>query len=204
MEELFNNFADHVSKLISPILGNRIKQYLYNKLQEENSPELYNEVENDIKILMTNYFQNATDKDFNDISTNLFNAYVENDDENFIKSVKFFIRTYSYYQDLNLKKKLYRWRINVLKLKMKKNNQNNKISKSKSSSKINNYNNQNPFMNNNNYNNNSYNYNNGNNNFYNNNFNNMSRDNYNNNYSNNSMNYYNNNYMNNNNNYNDY
>lgn len=203
MEELFNNFAEHVSKLISPILGNRIKQYLYNKLQEENSPELYNEVENDIKILMTNYFQNATDKDFNDISTNLFNAYVENDDENFIKSVKFFIRTYSYYQDLNLKKKLYRWRINVLKLKMKKNNQNNKISKSKSSSKINNYNNQNPFMNNN-YNNNSYNYNNGNNNFYNNNFNNMSRDNYNNNYSNNSMNYYNNNYMNNNNNYNDY
>ena len=203
MEELFNNFADHVSKLISPILGNRIKQYLYNKLQEENSPELYNEVENDIKILMTNYFQNATDKDFNDISTNLFNAYVENDDENFIKSVKFFIRTYSYYQDLNLKKKLYRWRINVLKLKMKKNNQNNKISKSKSSSKINNYNNQNPFMNNN-YNNNSHNYNNGNNNFYNNNFNNMSRDNYNNNYSNNSMNYYNNNYMNNNNNYNDY
>ena len=203
MEELFNNFADHVSKLISPILGNRIKQYLYNKLQEENSPELYNEVENDIKILMTNYFQNATDKDFNDISTNLFNAYVENDDENFIKSVKFFIRTYSYYQDLNLKKKLYRWRINVLKLKMKKNNQNNKISKSKSSSKINNYNNQNPFMNNN-YNNNSYNYNNGNNNFYNNNFNNMSRDNYNNNYSNNSMNYYNNNYMNNNNYYNDY
>ena len=203
MEELFNNFADHVSKLISPILGNRIKQYLYNKLQEENSPELYNEVENDIKILMTNYFQNATDKDFNDISTNLFNAYVENDDENFIKSVKFFIRTYSYYQDLNLKKKLYRWRINVLKLKMKKNNQNNKISKSKSSSKINNYNNQNPFMNNN-YNNNSYNYNNGNNNFYNNNFNNMSRDNYNNNYGNNSMNYYNNNYINNNNNYNDY
>ena len=203
MEELFNNFADHVSKLISPILGNRIKQYLYNKLQEENSPELYNEVENDIKILMTNYFQNATDKDFNDISTNLFNAYVENDDENFIKSVKFFIRTYSYYQDLNLKKKLYRWRINVLKLKMKKNNQNNKISKSKSSSKINNYNNQNPFMNNN-YNNNSYNYNNGNNNFYNNNFNNISRDNYNNNYSNNSMNYYNNNYMNNNNYYNDY
>ena len=203
MEELFNNFADHVSKLISPILGNRIKQYLYNKLQEENSPELYNEVENDIKILMTNYFQNATDKDFNDISTNLFNAYVENDDENFIKSVKFFIRTYSYYQDLNLKKKLYRWRINVLKLKMKKNNQNNKIAKSKSSSKINNYNNQNPFMNNN-YNNNSYNYNNGNNNFYNNNFNNISRDNYNNNYSNNSMNYYNNNYMNNNNYYNDY
>jgi hypothetical protein len=203
MEELFNNFAEHVSKLISPILGNRIKQYLYNKLQEENSPELYNEVENDIKILMTNYFQNATDKDFNDISTNLFNAYVENDDENFIKSVKFFIRTYSYYQDLNLKKKLYRWRINVLKLKMKKNNQNNKISKSKSSSQINNYNNQNPFMNNN-YNNNSYNYNNGNNNFYNNNFNNISRDNYNNNYSNNSMNYYNNNYMNNNNYYNDY
>ena len=172
MEELFNNFADHVSKLISPILGNRIKQYLYNKLQEENSPELYNEVENDIKILMTNYFQNATDKDFNDISTNLFNAYVENDDENFIKSAKFFIRTYSYYQDLNLKKKLYRWRINVLKLKMKKNNQNIKIAKSKSSSKINNYNNQNPFMNNyNNYNN----YNNGNN-FYNNNFNNMSRE----------------------------
>ena len=127
MEELFNNFADHVSKLISPILGNRIKQYLYNKLQEENSPELYNEVENDIKILMTNYFQNATDKDFNDISTNLFNAYVENDDENFIKSVKMIIRIYSYYQELKLRKILAKWRIRTIKLRI---NTKNNISSS--------------------------------------------------------------------------
>ena len=124
MEELFNNFADHVSKLISPILGNRIKQYLYNKLQEENSPELYNEVENDIKILMTNYFQNATDKDFNDISTNLFNAYVENDDENFIKCIKTFIRIYSYYQELKLRKVLAKWRIKTIKLRINNRNRN--------------------------------------------------------------------------------
>ena len=174
MEELFNNFANHVSHLISPSLGMEIQRYLRQKLRNGASPDEYNQIENEIKMIMANYFQNASDKDYMDMSTNLFNAYVENDDENFIKSVKFFIRIYSYYQDINLKKKLFKWRINALKLKMLKNNnnKNNMIVKSNSSSKI-----MNNLSNNNNIN-----YNNGlnNNNYYNNNNNNYNYSNYNN------------------------
>ena len=138
MEELFNNFANHVGHLISPTLGMEIQRYLRQKLRNGTSPDEYNNIENDIKMIMANYFQNATDQDYMDMSTNLFNAYVENDDENFIKSVKFFVRIYSYYQDINLKKKLFKWRINAIKLKMLKsnNNKNNMIVKSNSSSKI--------------------------------------------------------------------
>ena len=170
MEELFNNFANHVGHLISPTLGMEIQRYLRQKLRNGVSPDEYNNIENDIKMIMAIYFQNASDQDYMDMSTNLFNAYVENDDENFIKSVKFFVRIYSYYQDINLKKKLFKWRINALKLKMLKNNnnKNNTIVKSNSSSKImnnisNNSNiNYNNGLNNNNYynNNNNYNYNN--------------------------------------------
>ena len=174
MEELFNNFANHVGHLISPTLGMEIQRYLRQKLRNGVSPDEYNNIENDIKMIMANYFQNASDQDYMDMSTNLFNAYVENDDENFIKSVKFFIRIYSYYQDINLKKKLFKWRINAIKLKMLKNNnnKNNTIIKSNSSSKImnnlpnNNFNynmnynnlinNNNMYMNNNNSNNNFY------------------------------------------------
>ena len=175
MEELFNNFANHVGHLISPTLGMEIQRYLRQKLRNGVSPDEYNNIENDIKMIMANYFQNASDQDYMDMSTNLFNAYVENDDENFIKSVKFFIRIYSYYQDINLKKKLFKWRINSIKLKMLKNNnnKNNTIVKSNSSSKIMsnvsnntfnsnmNYNNMinnnnNMYMNNNNNNNNFY------------------------------------------------
>ena len=167
MEELFNNFANHVSHLISPSLGMEIQRYLRQKLRNGASPDEYNQIENEIKMIMANYFQNASDKDYMDMSTNLFNAYVENDDENFIKIFKFFVRIYSYYKDINLKKKLFKWRINALKLKMLKNNnnKNNMIVKSNSSSKImnnisnnSNFNYNNGLNNNNYYNNNNYNY----------------------------------------------
>ena len=133
MEDLFMNFADHLSRIISPVLGNQVKQYLRRRLRQNNNPEEYINIENEIKSIMTNYFENANDKEYLDMSANLYNSYVEYDDENFIKSVKMFIRIYSYYQELNLRKVLAKWRIKTIKLRMMNknvNNYNNNISNS--------------------------------------------------------------------------
>ena len=123
------NFADHLSHIISPVLGNQVKQYLRRRLRQNNNPEDYINIENEIKSIMTNYFENASDKEYLDISANLYNSYVEYDDENFIKSVKMFIRIYSYYQELKLRKVLAKWRIKAIKLRMsnKNSNYNNKM-----------------------------------------------------------------------------
>ena len=128
MEDLFMNFADHLSRIISPVLGNKVKQYLRRRLLQKSNPEEYINIENEIKSIMTNYFENASDKDYLDMSANLYNSYVEYDDENFIKSVKMMIRIYSYYQELKLRKVLAKWRIKTIKLRMSRdNNLNNKI-----------------------------------------------------------------------------
>ena len=129
MEDLFFNFADHLSHIISPSLGNQVKQYLRRRLRQNNNPEDYINIENEIKSIMTNYFENANDKEYLDISANLYNSYVEYDDENFIKCIKTFIRIYSYYQELKLRKVLAKWRIKAIKLRMnnKNTNYNNKM-----------------------------------------------------------------------------
>ena len=133
MEDLFMNFADHLSHIISPNLGNQVKLYLRRRLKENNNPEEYINIENEIKSIMTNYFENASDKDYLDMSANLYNSYVEYDDENFIKSVKMFIRIYSYYQELKLRKILAKWRIKTIKLRIhNKNSINNSNLKEKS------------------------------------------------------------------------
>ena len=140
MEDLFLNFADHLSHIISPVLGNQVKQYLRRRLHQNNNPEEYINIENEIKSIMTNYFENASDKEYLDMSANLYNSYVEYDDENFIKSVKMFIRIYSYYQELKLRKVLSKWRIKTIKLRMNNKNinynYNNKISNSMNNSNL--------------------------------------------------------------------
>ena len=124
MEDLFINFSDHLSHIISPTLGNQVKQYLRRILRTNNKPEDYINIENEIKSIMTNYFENASDKEYLDISANLYNSYVENDDENFIKCIKTFIRIYSYYQELKLRKVLAKWRIKTIKLRINNRNTN--------------------------------------------------------------------------------
>ena len=136
MEDLFMNFADHLYQIISPALGNQVKQYLRRRLSRNSNPEEYINIENEIKSIMTNYFENASDKDYLDMSANLYNAYVEYDDENFIKSVKMIIRIYSYYQELKLRKILARWKIKAIKLRMY--NKNNNYNYGLNNKKINN------------------------------------------------------------------
>ena len=124
MEDLFLNFADHLSHIISPNLGNQVKQYLKRRLHQNNNPEEYINIENEIKSIMTSYFENASDKDYLDMSANLYNSYVEYDDENFVKSVKMIVRIYSYYQELKLRKVFAKWRIKTIKLRMHNKNYN--------------------------------------------------------------------------------
>ncbi len=131
MEDLFMNFADHLSHLISPALGNQVKLYLRRRLRQNIDPEEYINIENEIKAIMTNYFENASDKEYLDMSANLYNSYVEYDDENLIKSIKMIIRIYSYYQELKLRKVLAKWRIKTIKLRMS-----NTICSYKNNSKI--------------------------------------------------------------------
>ena len=140
MEDLFMNFADHLSHIISPALGNQVKQYLRRRLSHNSNPEEYINIENEIKSIMTNYFENASDKDYLDMSANLYNSYVEYDDENFIKSVKMIVRIYSYYQELKLRKILARWTIKAIKLRMynKNNNYNYVLNNKKINNSMNN------------------------------------------------------------------
>ena len=140
MEDLFMNFADHLSHIISPSLGNQVKQYLRRRLSRNSNPEEYINIENEIKSIMTNYFENASDKDYLDMSANLYNSYVEYDDENFIKSVKMIVRIYSYYQELKLRKILARWKIKAIKLRMfnKNNNYNYALNNKKINNSMNN------------------------------------------------------------------
>ena len=55
-------------------------------------------------MLIESYLSNLKDNDYKEITSNIFNSFVEEDDKNLIKGIKFFIRTSQYYHELNLRK----------------------------------------------------------------------------------------------------
>lgn len=110
MDDLINSFSEHLNKTISKKLGALIKRQF-------NGYSDYNEVETDIKATIQQFFINASEKEIDEISKNIFNSFVERDDENIIETVKLLIKIYSYYQDIIIRKKFYQWRININTLK---------------------------------------------------------------------------------------
>ncbi len=101
-------------------------------------------MENNVKNTIKNYLENCNENDLYEISKNIFNSFVDKDDENIIKAVKFLIKTYSFYSEMNLRKKLNQWRFNIIdddnnnfknkkrsnsknKNEIKKNNKNKKV-----------------------------------------------------------------------------
>jgi hypothetical protein len=109
MEDLLYKYKSFLEKNISPKLGERLEDYLQTfKLNKEHN---FDEIEHDIKLIVTNYLNNCNTNDFLQISHNLYDSYIENDDMNLINSVKFIIRLYSKYEDLNFKKYLLRWKL---------------------------------------------------------------------------------------------
>lgn len=110
MDDLINSFSEHLNQTISKKLGALIKRQF-------NDYNDYNEVETDIKATIQQFFINANEKELEEISKNIFNSFVERDDENIIQTVKLLIKIYSYYQEIIIRKKFYQWRININKQK---------------------------------------------------------------------------------------
>lgn len=106
MDDLVNNFAGHLKKMIGKKIGEEIK----NKIDVNKD---YIEVESEIKKNILIYLKKANEKEIIDIAKNIFNSFVEQDDESIINSVKLFIRIYNYYHSMLLRKKVYQWRINI-------------------------------------------------------------------------------------------
>ena len=135
MEDLVLNFSNHLNKMISNNLGNQIK-ILLNEKKYENEND-YANLENNVKNTIKNYLENCNENDLYEISKNIFNSFVDKDDENIIKAVKFLIKTYSFYSEMNLRKKLNQWRFNIID---DDDNNNNFKNKKRSNSKKNNKN----------------------------------------------------------------
>jgi hypothetical protein len=112
MEDLVLNFSNHLNKMISNNLGNQIKKLLNEKKYENEND--YASLENNVKNTIKNYLENCNENDLYEISKNIFNSFVDKDDENIIKAVKFLIKTYSFYSEMNLRKKLNQWRFNII------------------------------------------------------------------------------------------
>ena len=135
MEDLLENFSKHINKVISSKLGSKIRN-LARATTNYRTDEDYSRMESNIQMLIESYLSNLKDNEYKEIANNIFNSFVEEDDKNLIKAINFFKRTYEYYQELNLRKKFFKWRKTSLKLKMI----NNLVSKEMKSKKENNSN----------------------------------------------------------------
>ena len=133
MEDLLENFSKHINKVISSKLGSKIRN-LARATTNYRTDEDYSRMESNIQMLIESYLSNLKDNEYKEIANNIFNSFVEEDDKNLIKAINFFKRTYEYYQELNLRKKFFKWRKTSLKLKMI----NNLVSKEIKSKKENN------------------------------------------------------------------
>ena len=135
MEDLLENFSKHINKVISSKLGSKIRN-LARATTNYRTDEDYSRMESNIQMLIESYLSNLKDNEYKEIANNIFNSFLEEDDKNLIKAINFFKRTYEYYQELNLRKKFFKWRKTSLKLKMI----NNLVSKEMKSKKENNSN----------------------------------------------------------------
>jgi hypothetical protein len=113
MEELLKNFSEHLKQTISPVLGETVQAFVSEAFegpyQEENDI-----IEHEVKTILKNYFRQCNDEEFTKISERLYNGFIDSDDTNIVSSVKIFVRFYSKFEDLKLKRLFYKWRINSL------------------------------------------------------------------------------------------
>ena len=117
MEDLLENFSKHINKIISSKLGSKIRNLARAKTNYKNDED-YAKLESNIQMLIESYLSNLKDNDYKEIANNIFNSFIEEDDKNLIKAINFYKRTYEHYQEMNLRRKFYKWRTTALKLKM--------------------------------------------------------------------------------------
>jgi hypothetical protein len=121
MDELLNNFTQYITNNFSTHLGSELIEYLNNNVNpySDITEEDYAQVEYDIKTIINNYLIN-NNEEMPQIARNLYEAYIDYDDQSLIKATKFMIRIYTKFSNMNLKKKFNKWRINMLFYKPKK------------------------------------------------------------------------------------
>ena len=136
MEELVENFSKHINKLISNKLGTKIRG-LARSTPSLRTEEDYSRMENNIQALVESYLFNLKDNEYKEIANNIFNSFVEEDDKNLINAINFYKRTYIHYEEMNLRKKFFRWRKTSLKLKIINNLVDQKCNNAKSDKKKN-------------------------------------------------------------------
>ena len=117
MEDLLENFSKHINKIISSKLGSKIRNLARAKTYYKNDED-YAKLESNIQMLIESYLSNLKDNDYKEIANNIFNSFIEEDDKNLVKAINFYKRTYEHYQEMNLRRKFYKWRTTALKLKM--------------------------------------------------------------------------------------
>jgi len=117
MEDLLENFSKHINKIISSKLGSKIRNLARAKTNYKNDED-YAKLESNIQMLIESYLSNLKDNGYKEIANNIFNSFIEEDDKNLMKAINFYKRTYEHYQEMNLRRKFYKWRTTALKLKM--------------------------------------------------------------------------------------
>ena len=108
MDELLKNFIKHIETNFSPVLSKELNEILLNELQNETCMD---EIENKFKENIKKFFNNLKGIDYEYTAKKLYEAYVDYDDENLIRSIKFLIRIYHKFSNLKLARYFCNWRI---------------------------------------------------------------------------------------------
>lgn len=111
MEELLKNYIKHTQVNFSLELAEELNEIL-NRGLKMNTP--IEDIEKSLQNRLIQYFQNLNTNEFDKTSRKLYEAYVDYDDENLIRSVRFLIRTYSKFVNLKLAKFFCNWRIKAM------------------------------------------------------------------------------------------
>lgn len=106
MDELLRNFVGHLKMNFSMELAEQINDYLSTKCL--TNIDDYDILEHDVKQIISGYIKKCN---FLNLSQNLYNGYIHNDDKALISAIKLFTSVYGNFQQIRLRCLLYRWRI---------------------------------------------------------------------------------------------
>jgi len=153
MDELLKNYIKHIGTNFSPNLKEELNEILFKGLNNEYPLE---EIESRIQNRLIQFYESLKGNEFEKTAKNLFEAYVDHDDENLIRSVRFLIRMYSKFLNIKLAKYFCNWRIKAAQLKKQENNNEVRELFNKQNLINESYKNRNDFKMNNNFENNNY------------------------------------------------
>lgn len=113
MDELLKNYIKHIQVNFSPELAGELDEILSKGLQNEIPIE---DIEKTLQNRLCDYLRNLKSNEFEKTAKSLYEAYVDYDDENLIRSVRFLIRIYSKFLNLKLARFFCDWRIKTMQI----------------------------------------------------------------------------------------